>query len=82
MPADIFAFAITMYEVFGWCNAYPKSQFKFPWKIAEFIIDGCRLKQLDDIIDEEYQLICKCWCHDPKERIKVDEVVSLLESFY
>ncbi|ELP87709.1 protein serine/threonine kinase, putative [Entamoeba invadens IP1] len=36
--ADIFSFGVTMYEVFGWTNAYPLDAFKFPWKIAEFVI--------------------------------------------
>ncbi|ELP92422.1 protein serine/threonine kinase, putative, partial [Entamoeba invadens IP1] len=26
-PADIYSFAITMYETFGWCEAYPDDDF-------------------------------------------------------
>ena len=32
-PSDIFSFSITMYEVFSWKEAYPKSKFKFPWNM-------------------------------------------------
>ncbi|ELP94392.1 protein kinase, putative, partial [Entamoeba invadens IP1] len=56
-PADIYSFGITMFECFSWENAYPSNQFKFPWKIAEFVTGGNRLKrkqiseQLFDIIE-------------------------------
>ena len=52
--ADIFSFAVTMYEVFGWQEAYPKKEFKFPWKIAEFISSGQRLSQLENMNEIEY----------------------------
>ena len=77
--SDVFSFAITMYEVFSWKEAYQKSQFKFPWKIAEFITSGMRLNQLENITDEQYQLICNCWCHDPKERLTFDGIVEELD---
>ena len=28
-----------MYEVMKWGEAYPKSEFKFEWKIADFVQD-------------------------------------------
>ncbi|ELP92364.1 protein serine/threonine kinase, putative [Entamoeba invadens IP1] len=30
MSADIFSFGVTIYECVGWCEAYPKDEFKFP----------------------------------------------------
>jgi serine/threonine protein kinase len=41
--ADIYSFSITMYEVMKWGEAYPKSVFKFQWKIANFVRLGKRL---------------------------------------
>ncbi|ELP90345.1 tyrosine kinase, putative, partial [Entamoeba invadens IP1] len=35
--ADIYSFGITMFETIGWGDIYPKTNFKFPWKIAEFV---------------------------------------------
>ena len=32
--ADIFSFAITMFECFAWGDAYPKATFKFPQQIS------------------------------------------------
>ena len=51
--ADIYSFAITMYEIFAWRECYPKSQFKFPWKIAEFIMNGNRPERISEIISME-----------------------------
>ncbi|ELP88608.1 protein kinase, putative, partial [Entamoeba invadens IP1] len=39
----VYSFGVTMYEIFGWCEAYPVKQFKFPWKIVEYVISGERL---------------------------------------
>ncbi|ELP92950.1 protein serine/threonine kinase, putative [Entamoeba invadens IP1] len=43
--ADIYSFAITMFEAFSWKEAYLIKDFKFPWKIAEFVTAGKRLKR-------------------------------------
>ena len=68
-----------MYEIFSWEDAYPESQFNFPWKIAEFVAAGNRLKQTDELTDEEFTLIEKCRKQDPKERMKIEEIVQTLK---
>ncbi|KAL7717799.1 Protein kinase domain containing protein [Entamoeba marina] len=80
--ADIFSFAITMYETFDWQGAYPNTEyrFKFPWKIAEFVTKGERLEQTKNIGDGIYDLISNCWKHTPEERLQIDEIVEKLES--
>ena len=40
--ADIFSFAVTMYEVFGWCTCYPKNQFQYAWDIVNFVVERKR----------------------------------------
>ncbi|ELP94573.1 protein serine/threonine kinase, putative [Entamoeba invadens IP1] len=77
-PADIYSFAITMYECFGWCNAYSEKQFKFPWKIAEFVTNGKRLEKTNSMSNEQFDVIQKCWCTIPTERIEIGEVVTLV----
>ena len=81
MPADIFSFAITMYETFNWRFPYPKTQFRFPWKIAEFIKYEERLEKTEMMTQKEYQLINQCWCQNPKDRLKSEDVVAMLETF-
>ena len=41
-PADIYSFSITIYECIKWGEAYSGDLFKYPWKIAEFVISGER----------------------------------------
>ena len=50
-------------------EAYPKSRFKFEWKIAEFVSQGKRLEKTEEMNDNMYELISKCWKQDQKERI-------------
>ena len=69
-----------MHETFSWSAAYLKSQFKFPWKIAEFVVNGERLPTRTGITHEEFDLITKCWIHQPKQRSKIDHVVQTLSS--
>ncbi|ELP89324.1 protein kinase, putative, partial [Entamoeba invadens IP1] len=58
-PADIYSFAITMFEVFGWSQAYLIDTFKFAWKIAEFVSSGERLENRRNIPETLFQLIVK-----------------------
>ena len=60
--------------------AFPKELFRFAWNIAEFIINGNRRERDEQMTVEQYRLIQYCWCHNPKERLKIDDVVSLLET--
>ena len=79
-PADVYAFAITMYEVLSWTQAYPKKQFKFPWKIAEFVVSGNRMEKCGLITDKQFELIEHCWCNLPSDRFAMEFIVSALET--
>ena len=81
MPADIYSFAITMYEVIGWCECYPQTLFKFPWKIVEYVSAGKRQTKPVTMTEEHFELIEKCWNHHPKEQLGIDSIISSLESF-
>ena len=80
MPADIFSFAVTMYQIFIWDQPYPKTIFKFPWSIADFISSGQRKAKTPEISDDQYDLVQKCWPQDPKERLKIDEIMVELKN--
>ena len=65
-----------------WDSVYPKSEFKFPWKIAEFIVNGNRPRCISQI-DERVQMIIKrCWDQDPTIRANMKEVVQQLQNVY
>ncbi|ELP91491.1 protein serine/threonine kinase, putative [Entamoeba invadens IP1] len=59
--ADVYSFGITMFEVISWKEPYSKDQFKYPWKIAEFVMAGNRLKKLEMMSNEQYDIISDCW---------------------
>ena len=79
-PSDIYSFSITIYEVMKWGEAYPKSLFKFEWKIKNFISTEKRLS-LDCISNEKIkEIISNSWQQDPKERLTIDEILIKLVS--
>ncbi|ELP87473.1 protein serine/threonine kinase, putative [Entamoeba invadens IP1] len=78
--ADVYSFGITMYECFMWKEAYPKSIFKFPWMIAEQVINGKRPVfpncSNDSVLNNTIQ---EAWKSSPKSRISVECLVSSLQ---
>ena len=36
--------------------------------------------QTENITNEHYQLIEKCWCQQPNERLKIEDIISILET--
>ena len=74
-PADIYSFAVTMYEFFGNSFAYSREQFRYEWNIAKFVIDGNRLP-LTFIANEKIRnLIENCWKQDQKQRFDINKVI-------
>ncbi|ELP92416.1 serine/threonine protein kinase HT1, putative [Entamoeba invadens IP1] len=76
--SDIYSFAITMYECFIWGESYPKTQFKYPWEVADFVSAGKRMKIKRSIPDELINLIENCWTQNPEERFSIDKVLDEL----
>ncbi|ELP95302.1 tyrosine protein kinase FRK, putative [Entamoeba invadens IP1] len=76
--ADIFSFGVTMYEVFGWTNAYPLDAFKFPWKIAEFVMSGKQLQRKENIQEKLYENIQMCWAQEKANRASIDNIINEL----
>ncbi|ELP88651.1 protein kinase, putative, partial [Entamoeba invadens IP1] len=76
--ADVFSFGVTMFEVFGWCKAYPLDTFKFPWKIAEFVISGKRLERKENITETLFKGIEMCWVQEKANRGTINNIINLL----
>ena len=79
-PADIYSFAITMFETMIWGDAYPKDKFKHPWDIADFMCKGDRLNKPESMRDDIYELITQCWQQEPKERLEITQIKDRLTS--
>ncbi|ELP92040.1 protein serine/threonine kinase, putative [Entamoeba invadens IP1] len=81
-PADVYSFAITMFEIFIWGEAYPGDRFKYPWDIIDFVNKGNRIQKPGDLSDEQFHVVQRAWEDDPKERADVKEVLEKLEDLY
>ena len=81
-PADIYSFALTIFETMKWGFAYEGKEFKFEWKIADFVMNGKRLDKPPKMKQEIYELICSSWQQEPKERERdtIDQVIEKLSS--
>ena len=72
--ADVYSFVITMYEVMKWGEAYPKSVFRFSWKIANFFQSEQRLS-LEFIENEQMkEIISNSWQQEPNKRYTIDDI--------
>ncbi|ELP92555.1 protein serine/threonine kinase, putative [Entamoeba invadens IP1] len=78
-PADVYSFAITMFECFGWQKAYSGMEFNFSWKIAEFVIFGHRLDNNRNIHHKIYMIIQKCCIQKPNDRTDIENVIKELQ---
>ncbi|KAL7720564.1 Tyrosine kinase [Entamoeba marina] len=77
--ADIYSFAITIYETMTWDEAYPKIKFQHPWSIADFVSKGERLSKPNTMNESIYSLITNCWKQEAKERYSIEDVIKKLE---
>ncbi|XP_047144848.1 tyrosine-protein kinase transmembrane receptor Ror isoform X2 [Hydra vulgaris] len=77
VATDIFSFGVTMWEVFtfgmqpfyGYTNE----------EVVEFIKKGVLLPMPDDCPQWIYEIMIKCWKHDPEERILFADILKLLK---
>ncbi|ELP92305.1 protein serine/threonine kinase, putative, partial [Entamoeba invadens IP1] len=79
-PADVFSFAITMYECFGWTDAYPKQSFTYAWDIVDFVVNGKRLPQPKNIDNNIYKIINEAWDDDVNKRSQIKNIIISLEN--
>ncbi|ELP88586.1 protein serine/threonine kinase, putative [Entamoeba invadens IP1] len=79
--ADIVSFAITIYECFKWGEAYPINEFKFPWKIAEFVMEGKRLNNSRVIPKGIYNIIQLSCKQNPKKELISTRLLTTCKVF-
>ncbi|ELP87179.1 tyrosine kinase, putative, partial [Entamoeba invadens IP1] len=80
--ADVYSFSITMYECFGWSEAYNTKRFHFSWNIAEFVVSGNRLERREEIPEEIYEMIQMCWNQNPRDRCTIQSVIYCLQIYF
>ncbi|KAL7721775.1 Proto-oncogene tyrosine protein kinase FER [Entamoeba marina] len=78
--ADVFSFAICMYEVFNWGTPYPKEEFPFPWNIAEYISAGKRRPRPSTMPEWYYNIISSCWDPKPLRRPNITQIIESIKN--
>ncbi|ELP86806.1 protein serine/threonine kinase, putative [Entamoeba invadens IP1] len=77
--ADVYSFAITMYECFTWSDAFPKDVYKYAWDIADSVCYGKR-PDLMMLTEKQKDVVVKAWQQTPKDRPDIETVIKQLES--
>ncbi|ELP91924.1 protein serine/threonine kinase, putative [Entamoeba invadens IP1] len=77
--ADVYSFAITMFEIDVWGEAFPSEEFAFPWMIADFVFKGNRPPYREGMSKILYSVIEKAWCMNLEERSSMGDIVKSLE---
>ena len=79
--SDVYSFSITILEVMIWNEAYPKEIFKYAWNIADFVTSGKRPDSIELVTNKDMRRLIECsWNQNPNERLKIEDIVSLLET--
>ncbi|KAM4041526.1 tyrosine-protein kinase Mer [Anomaloglossus baeobatrachus] len=79
VKSDVWAFGITMWEIATrGMTPYPGVQ---NHEIYDYLLEGHRLKQPADCLDELYELMYLCWRADPADRPTFTELKYKLEKF-
>ncbi|KAI9204871.1 kinase-like domain-containing protein, partial [Polychytrium aggregatum] len=79
---DVYAFAITMYEVLNdgkeiWVTR--DGQIMQIFQIGLMVCNGRRPKRIPGIPDDVWALIERCWAHDPADRPSFPEILAVLQ---
>ncbi|KAF4106123.1 tyrosine-protein kinase Mer isoform X2 [Onychostoma macrolepis] len=78
VKSDVWAFGVTMWEIATrGMTPYPGVQ---NHEIYDYLLEGNRLKQPSDCLDELYDIMFSCWSADPVDRPNFTQVRKRLES--
>uniref|UniRef100_A0AAY4E0I6 receptor protein-tyrosine kinase n=1 Tax=Denticeps clupeoides TaxID=299321 RepID=A0AAY4E0I6_9TELE len=77
VKSDVWAFGVTMWEIATrGMTPYPGVQ---NHEIYDYLLEGHRLKQPNDCLDELYEIMYSCWRADPLDRPDFTQVREMLE---
>ncbi|XP_051506694.1 tyrosine-protein kinase Mer-like isoform X2 [Myxocyprinus asiaticus] len=78
VKSDVWAFGVTMWEIATrGMNPYPGVQ---NHEIYDYLLEGNRLKQPNDCLNELYDIMFNCWSADPVDRPDFTQVRERLEN--
>ncbi|XP_056291972.1 tyrosine-protein kinase Mer [Pseudoliparis swirei] len=77
VKSDVWAFGVTMWEIATrGMTPYPGIQ---NHEIYDYLLEGQRLKQPGDCLDELYEIMYGCWRADPLDRPSFPQLREMLE---
>lgn len=77
VKSDVWAFGVTMWEIATrGMTPYPGIQ---NHEIYDHLLEGHRLKQPPDCLDELYEIMYLCWRADPQDRPAFTQIREMLE---
>ncbi|KAK9541715.1 hypothetical protein VZT92_001737 [Zoarces viviparus] len=77
VKSDVWAFGVTMWEIATrGMTPYPGIQ---NHEIYDYLLEGQRLKQPGDCLDELYEIMYSCWRADPLDRPVFTQLREMLE---
>ncbi|KAL8177046.1 UNVERIFIED_CONTAM: hypothetical protein K2H54_041173 [Gekko kuhli] len=79
--SDVWMFGVTLWEMFSYCEE-PWMGFSGRQIMLKIDREGGRLERPDDCPRGIYALALKCWAHNPEERPRFREIVSLLQELH
>lgn len=81
---DVWAFGVTMWEIFNFCRVQPYEQFSDQEVIDNAIKgqDTVLLEQPHGCPDDVYEVLVKCWHHDPMKRARFIDIHGYLSQIH
>ncbi|KAI9032058.1 kinase-like domain-containing protein [Hyaloraphidium curvatum] len=76
-PSDVYAFALTAYEVLG--GGYRPFASMGHMQFRVMVMNGTRPTRPYGMQDADWQLITRCWAQDPAERPTFVDIIGILE---
>lgn len=73
VKADVYSFALLLYELYD--EKEPYQEFKHSWDVAKFVTEGGRPPKLAKCPPEYWDIIEKCWAHDPLTRPNFSDIL-------
>ncbi|GAT98585.1 serine threonine protein kinase putative [Entamoeba histolytica] len=77
--SDIYSFGILCYECIDNHLPYDTLEFSNEWNIAMFVCQNKRLPKPKECDEYFWKIITGCWCNEPSQRIRINEIIKRLK---
>ncbi|ELR16527.1 protein kinase domain containing protein [Acanthamoeba castellanii str. Neff] len=77
---DVYSFGVMLWVLYT--RREPYTELKRQWDIPKYVIKGNRPTVPDHCPEPLRELFNQCWTHDPRDRLDMSEVVTLLEKLF